>query len=69
MKKKITLKRHDVLELLERREKKKIDLWIVENDPAEKVELKKSIKRIQLLKEFIKESKSDDEIVAFILRI
>ena len=69
MKKKITLKRHDVLELLERREKKKIDLWIVENDPAEKVELKKSIKKIQFLKAFIKDAKNNDEIINFILKI
>lgn len=66
---KITLKRNDIIDLIERREKRKLELLIVEYDAKQREFLKESIKDLQFLKAFIKDSKNDDEIVNFILKI
>ena len=68
-KNKITLKRNDLIDLLERREQKYINLLINELDQEKRNEIKESIKKIQFLKEFIKDSKNNDELINFILKI
>ena len=68
-KNKITLKRNDIIDLIERREERKLQLLIVEYDTKQREILKESIKDLQFLKAFIKDAKNNDEIVNFILKI